>query len=168
MSIYLDKLRQVQVVINCRYFIAKIVHLRKNTCPLFRHTVLDEVMSQSELTTKTYAVSQIWVYIFMKFQLIFFRWLKTDSAATWERCRYSSIAELWRSLKRFFKKNGLLRRRRNKNASKKKSTFRQKNRRKVDLSLTMSKTTWANSSAQTPELNHHNRAESFQPLLKIS
>ena len=48
----LDKLAYVQLVTNCRYF---VVHLRRHTCPPFRHTVLDDVMSQSELKTSTIA-----------------------------------------------------------------------------------------------------------------
>ena len=41
MSIYSDKLAHVQVVINCQYSIAQMY-------------VLDDIMSQSELTTRLY------------------------------------------------------------------------------------------------------------------
>ena len=52
MSIYSDKLTQVQVVINCWYFTAPTcMHLWINTRLLFRHAFLDDIMSQIELTT---------------------------------------------------------------------------------------------------------------------
>ena len=45
-KVYSDKLTQVQVIINSWY-----VHLSRNTRPLFRRAVLNDDMSQSELTT---------------------------------------------------------------------------------------------------------------------
>ena len=50
MSIYSDKLAQVQVVINCRYSIAQMCTWEDIHPHLFKRVILDDVMSQNELT----------------------------------------------------------------------------------------------------------------------
>ena len=61
MSIYLDKLAQLQVVINCRYSFAQMGNWKDTRSPTplhkctpgktYTHAILDNVMSQRELTT---------------------------------------------------------------------------------------------------------------------
>ena len=50
MSIHFDKLAHVQVVINSRYSIAQMCTREDILARLFTHNVLDDVMSQNELT----------------------------------------------------------------------------------------------------------------------
>ena len=51
MSIYSDKLAHVLVVINCRYSVAQMCIRKDTQACLFTRAVLDDVMSQDELTT---------------------------------------------------------------------------------------------------------------------
>ena len=52
MSIYLDKLAQVHVVINCQYSVAQMCTLEDTHARLFSRAILDDIMSQNEPTTK--------------------------------------------------------------------------------------------------------------------
>ena len=52
---YSDKLANVQIVINCQYSVAQMCTWEDIHACLFRSTVLDDVMGQSELTTIYYA-----------------------------------------------------------------------------------------------------------------
>ena len=52
MSIYSDKLAHTQLAINCRYSLAQMRAWEDMQAQLIMCTVLDEVISQSELTTK--------------------------------------------------------------------------------------------------------------------
>ena len=52
MSIYLDKFAHAQVVINCRYSVAQMRAWEDIQACLFTHSVLNDIMSQSELTTQ--------------------------------------------------------------------------------------------------------------------
>ena len=49
--IYSDKLAHVQVIINCRYSFAQISTQEDILAHLFTPAILDDVMSQNELTT---------------------------------------------------------------------------------------------------------------------
>ena len=51
MRIYLDKLAHVQVVINCQYSVAQMCIWKDTHARLFTCDILDDVMSQYELTT---------------------------------------------------------------------------------------------------------------------
>ena len=51
MSIYSDKLAHIQVITNCQYSTAQMCIWEDILRHLFMHAVLDDVMSQSELTT---------------------------------------------------------------------------------------------------------------------
>ena len=51
MSIYFNKLAHIQVLINCRYSVAQMHTWEDIHARLFTRAVVDEVMSQSELTT---------------------------------------------------------------------------------------------------------------------
>ena len=51
MSIYSDKLAHVQVVINCRNSIAQMCSREDTHARSFMRAVLDDFMSQNELTT---------------------------------------------------------------------------------------------------------------------
>ena len=51
MNIYSYKLAQVQVIINCQYFIAQMCTWEETYACLFKRAVLDDSMCQNELTT---------------------------------------------------------------------------------------------------------------------
>ena len=51
MTIYLDKLAHIQVVINCQYSIAQRRTWEAILARYFKRAVLDDDMSQNELTT---------------------------------------------------------------------------------------------------------------------
>ena len=51
LKLYLGKLAHVQVVINCQYSIAHMCTWEDTHARLFMRAVLDDVMSQNELTT---------------------------------------------------------------------------------------------------------------------
>ena len=52
MSIYLDKLAHMQVIINCWYYVAQMHTWEEIQAHFNECIVLDDVMSQSELTIK--------------------------------------------------------------------------------------------------------------------
>ena len=54
MSIYSDKLANIQVLINCQYYVAQMCTREDTQARLLMRPVLDDDMSQNELTTKDY------------------------------------------------------------------------------------------------------------------
>ena len=54
MSIYSDKLAHVQVVINCRYYVAQICTCEDTLAQYLSAPYLDNVMSHNELTTPVF------------------------------------------------------------------------------------------------------------------